>query len=160
MHAHTLRRSEINVPGNISEAWSQVAAFASAVDASLDKWLGDNYRLGLTEYRALTHLSQSPDKELRIAVLAQSVGLTSTSTTRLVSRLEAKGHARRDVCQDDGRGVYAVIDQPGETLLSEVREPFAARMQDLLSEPKKHFPHLEVNSVASSLAEVNALLTP
>ncbi|WP_190246475.1 MarR family winged helix-turn-helix transcriptional regulator, partial [Brevibacterium casei] len=100
--------------GNASGAWSRVAAFASAVDASLDKWLGDNCRLGLTEYRALTLLSQESSKELRITVLAQRVGLTSTSTTRLVSRLESKGHARRDVCQDDGRGVYAVIDEPGE----------------------------------------------
>lgn len=144
--------------GNASSAWSRVAAFASAMDASLDKWLGDNYRLGLTEYRALTLLSQASDKELRIAVLAQRVGLTSTSTTRLVSRLESKGHARRDVCQDDGRGVYAVIDEPGEALLREVREPFEARVQDLLSNPAKHFPHLNIDPVAAALTEVSALV--
>jgi DNA-binding MarR family transcriptional regulator len=144
--------------GNASGAWSRVAAFASSVDANLDKWLGDHYRLGLTEYRALTLLSQAPDKELRITVLAQRVGLTSTSTTRLVSRLESKGHARRDVCEDDGRGVYAVIDEPGEKLLREVREPFEARVQDLLSNPAKHFPHLNPSLVASALAEVGALV--
>lgn len=146
--------------GNASGAWSRVAAFASAVDASLDKWLGDHYRLGLTEYRAMTLLSQESSKELRIAVLAQRVGLTSTSTTRLVSRLEAKGHARRDVCQDDGRGVYAVIDEPGETLLREIRDPFEARVQDLLSNPAKHFPHLDADFVASALTEVSALIKP
>lgn len=146
--------------GNASSAWSRVAAFASAVDASLDKWLGDTYRLGLTEYRALTLLSQASDKELRITVLAQRVGLTSTSTTRLVSRLESKGHARRDVCQDDGRGVYAVIDEPGEALLREVREPFEARVHDLLSNPAKHFPHQDAGLVASALAEVSALVEP
>lgn len=146
--------------GNTSAQWSQVAAFASAVDASLDKWLGDHYRLGLTEYRALTLLSQAADKELRITVLAQRVGLTSTSTTRLVSRLESKGHARRDVCEDDGRGVYAVIDEPGEALLREVREPFESRVQDLLSRPAKHFPHLDVSLVASGLAEVSKLVNP
>lgn len=146
--------------GNASGAWSRVAAFASAVDASLDKWLGDNYRLGLTEYRALTLLSQAPDKELRIRVLAQRVGLTSTSTTRLVSRLESKGHARRDVCQDDGRGVYAVIDEPGEALLREVREPFEARVRDILSNPAKRLPYLDADLVASALAEVGALVKP
>ena len=145
---------------NGSGAWSRVAAFASAVDASLDKWLGDNYHLGLTEYRALTLLSQTSDKELRIAVLAQRVGLTPTATTRLVSRLESKGHARRDVCQDDGRGVYAVIDEPGEAVLREIREPFEARVQDLLSNPAKHFPHLDANLVTSAFAEVSALVAP
>lgn len=143
---------------NTGSAWSRVAAFASAVDANLDKWLGDNYRLGLTEYRALMLLSQASDKELRIAVLAQRVGLTSTSTTRLVSRLESKGHARRDVCMDDGRGVYAVIDEPGEALLREVSEPFEARVQDLLSNPTKHFPHLDAGRVATALTEVGALV--
>lgn len=143
-----------------SSAWYRVAAFTSAVDANLDKWLGDNYRLGLTEYRALTFLSQALDKELRITVLAQRVGLTSTSTTRLVSRLEAKGHARRDVCEDDGRGVYAVIDEPGETLLREVRESFEARVRDLLSDPAKHFPHLDADLVALALAEVSVLVKP
>lgn len=145
---------------SVSGAWSRVAAFASAVDASLDKWLGDNYRLGLTEYRALTLLSQASDKELRITVLAQRVGLTSTSTTRLVSRLEAKGHARRDVCEDDGRGVYAVIDEPGEALLREVREPFEARVQELLGNPAKHLPHVDADLVASALSEVSALVKP
>lgn len=142
----------------VSVAWSQVAAFASAVDAGLDKWLGDHYRLGLTEYRALNQLHRAPDKELRITVLAQRVGLTSTSTTRLVSRLEAKGLARRDVCEDDGRGVYAVLDERGESLLREVRGPFEAHVRDLLSDPAGHFPHLDTRAAAAALTEVGALL--
>lgn len=143
---------------NANVSWARVAAFASAVDANLEKWLSDNYRLGLTEYRALTLLSQAPDKELRITALAQQVGLTSTSTTRLVSRLEAKGHAQRDVCEDDGRGVYAVIDKPGEALLLEIRERFDARVQDVLSNPEKHLPHFDASLVASTLTEVASIV--
>lgn len=159
MHTHLEAPESASFAG-VGQAWSRVAAFASAVDASLDKWLSDTYRIGLTEYRALTLLSQASDKELRITVLAQQVGLTSTSTTRLVTRLEAKGHALRDVCQDDGRGVYAVIDEPGETLLREVREPFEARVHGLLSNPPKHFPHLDAGLVAFALTEVSALVKP
>lgn len=143
----------------VSESWSQVAAFASAVDASLDRWLMDTHRLGLTEYRALKLLSQEFDKELRIAVLAQKVGLTPSSTTRLVSRLESKGLARRDVCADDNRGVYAVIDDAGEALLGKVREPFEVRLRDLLSNPAIHFPHLEAQAISSALEEVVSLLS-
>ncbi|MEO3796016.1 MarR family transcriptional regulator [Nonomuraea sp. B10E15] len=144
----------------MSAAWSQVAVFASAVDASLDKWLADTYRLGLTEFRALTFLSQASDKELRVNDLAQRVGLNPSSTTRLVSRLEAKGLARRDVCPDDGRGVYAVIDERAETLLAEVRDSYEARVQELLSKPAIHFPHLDARLVAGALAEVGALVGP
>ncbi|WP_220446722.1 MarR family winged helix-turn-helix transcriptional regulator [Nonomuraea deserti] len=144
----------------MSVAWSQVAVFASAVDASLDKWLADTYRLGLTEFRALTFLSQASDKELRVNDLAQRVGLNPSSTTRLVSRLEAKGLARRDVCPDDGRGVYAVIDECAETLLAEVRDSYEARVQELLSKPAIHFPHLDARLIAGAIAEVGALVGP
>lgn len=143
-----------------SGAWARVAVFASAVDASLDKWLVETYRVGLSEYRALAVLSQASSKELRIAALAQRIGLTSTSTTRLVSRLEAKGLARRDLCEDDGRGVYAVIDEPGEALLRDVRDPYEARVQELLSTPAAHFPHLDADTVATAIKEVSALVTP
>lgn len=159
MHTH-LSPSRPSRQAGASRAWSQVAAFAGAVDASLDKWLTDSYRVGLSEYRALTLLSQASDKELRISVLAQAVGLTSTSTTRLVSRLETKGLARRDVCADDGRGVYAVIDEAGEALLRDVAGPYAARVNDLLSNPSKHFPHLDTFALAGALKEVGALLAP
>ncbi len=135
-----------------------MAVFASAVDANLDKWLSDAHRLGLTEYRALNFLSQASDKELRVAALAQRIGLNASSTTRLVSRLEAKGLARRDVCADDGRGVYAVIDEPGETLLREVRDPYEARVNDLLSRPAAHFPDLDPHLIATALAEVSAFM--
>lgn len=146
--------------GSVSVAWSRVAVFASAVDASLDKWLADTYRLGLTEFRALTFLNQAPDKELRVNDLAQRVGLNPSSTTRLISRLEAKGLARRDVCPDDGRGVYAVIDERAEKLLAEVRDPYEARVQELLSKPAIHFPHLDARLIAGALAEVGALAGP
>lgn len=141
-------------------AWSRLAVFASAVDASLDRWLADTYRLGLTEFRALTLLSRAADKELRVNDLAQRIGLNPSSTTRLVSRLEAKRLARRDVCEDDGRGVYAVIDEPGEALLREVRDPFAARVRELLSDLGAHFPHLDAHLIARTLTEVSTLIAP
>lgn len=157
--------SQLPVPnrtttGSASLAWSRVAVFASAVDASLDKWLADTYRIGLTEYRALGLLSRSADKELRVNDLAHQAGLNPSSTTRLVSRLEAKGFARRDVCADDGRGVYAVIDQKGEDLLREVRDPYETHLRDLLSNPTKHALHLDAGQIADALVQVRELTAP
>lgn len=156
---HTQSSASEGAPaGQASVAWSRVAVFASAVDANLDKWLSDTHLLGLTEYRALNFLRQAPDKELRVAALAQRIGLNASSTTRLVSRLETKGLARRDVCTDDGRGVYAVIDEPGETLLREVRDAYEARVDDLLRRPAAHFPDLDANLIATAMAEVSAFM--
>jgi DNA-binding MarR family transcriptional regulator len=144
---------------SVSDAWSRVAAFASAVDTSLDKWLADSYRIGLTEYRALGHLSLASDKELRVSDLAQRVGLNPSSTTRLVSRLEAKGFARRDVCSDDGRGVYAVIEDRGEDVLREARAPYEAQLRTLLDTVDTHLPSVNASLITSAMSEVQAFLT-
>ncbi|WP_262391451.1 MarR family winged helix-turn-helix transcriptional regulator [Nocardiopsis sp. CNR-923] len=124
----------------MSSDWSRVAAFVAAVDANLGAWLTEHHGVGLTEFRAVTHLSQSPDKELRVNDLAHRVNLSQSSTTRLVSRLEARGLARRDVCSEDGRGVYAVITEEGEALLRAARAPFDERLAGLLANAAAHDP--------------------
>ncbi|MCJ7858219.1 MarR family winged helix-turn-helix transcriptional regulator [Corynebacterium kalidii] len=151
-----------DTPDDVGEAatvaWSTVAAFASAVDADLDKWLAARYRVGLTEFRALTFLGDLPARELRVSELAQRLGLNQSSATRLVSRLESKGFAYRDVCDDDGRGVYAVLDGDGEALLRDARGPFAQRVRDVLRDLPGHFPHLSAGAVDGALEDVRSLL--
>src|SRR5690606_39347504 len=88
VHVHPTSRTAASV--STSDIWARVATFATAVDGALDRWLAEHHRVGLSEYRALGLLVAAPAKELRIAELAHAVGLTSTSTTRLVSRLESK----------------------------------------------------------------------
>lgn len=124
--------------GDLSADWSQVASFVSSVDASLGNWLDETYGVGLTEYRSLTLLSAAPDKELRVSTLAQRVGLSQSSATRLVGRLEAKELSRRDLCPDDGRGVYAVITEKGEALVARVRNAYKARIGELLASTGAH----------------------
>lgn len=142
----------------ITDAWATLAAFASAVDGSLDKWLAENHGVGLTEFRALAAVSRAADKELRVSELAQRIGLTQSSATRLVSRLEVKRLARRDVCEDDGRGVYAVITERGEGLLLDVREPYADRVRDLVADARAHFPQLDAPQLRRALTEVVATI--
>lgn len=139
----------------LSLVWSRVAAFASAVDARLDKWLTLNHRVGLTEFRALALVSQTSAKEMRVNVLAEKVGLNQSSATRLVSRLEAKGLARRDLCEDDGRGVYAVITEQGEELVRDVRPTYDLQVRALLEQSSTHFPQVDVAQLSQALKQVD-----
>ena len=146
-------------PGvDLGPAWTQVAAFAAAVDARLGKWLTDTYGIGLSEYRAMNHLRVAPDKELRVNELAHKTGLNQSSMTRLLSRLEAKSLTYRDTCPDDGRGIYAVISDEGEALITRMRQDYDSRLRSLLSEPDKHFPELDARQAADSLRAVAGLL--
>ncbi|GAB2522655.1 MarR family winged helix-turn-helix transcriptional regulator [Nocardiopsis aegyptia] len=146
--------------GDTGAEWARIATFASAVDASLGKWLTERYGIGLTEYRAIAHLAQAPDRELRVNDLAQKVGLNQSSVTRLVSRLESKDLTVRDVCPDDGRGVYAVITERGRTLLQEVRAPYEERLLELLRDARVHDPHLDPARLRSAFAAIGDLVGP
>ncbi len=114
-------------------AWATVVTAVGEVEATLNKWLSRQHGLGLTDYRALALLQRAPDRELRITALAAQVGLNQSSTTRLVARLEAKGLVARDTCPDDGRGVYAVITEPGLALVREITAAYNERLAALLA---------------------------
>ncbi|MFD2079304.1 DNA-binding transcriptional regulator, MarR family [Actinopolymorpha cephalotaxi] len=157
MHTQ-VSRSEVSSGAGASSAWSKVAAFASAVDADLDRWLADQYRIGLTDCRALASLGQAPDKELRVSELAQRLGLNQSSATRLVSRLEAKDLVRRDTCPDDRRGIYAVLTKRGEVLLGDLRAPYEERVRELLVKAGAHFPDVDLRRLVDAIGEVRALL--
>ena len=157
MYMHSSARP---VEGGASAAWSAVAAFASAVDSDLDKWLAGTYRIGLTEFRALVLLSREQDKELRVNDLARRVGLSQSSATRLVSRMEAKGVARRDICQDDGRGVYAVITAQGEAVLARALGPYGEKVRELLGGAGAHLSPSAADVLGRAFREIGALISP
>ena len=142
----------------LSASWEQVAAIVAAVDATLGKWLVDNYNIGLTEYRAVLHLSRTSDRELRITELANRVGLTQSSATRLVERMEAKGLAFRDTCPDDGRGVFAVITDAGLKVVAEIREPYETKICELLSDAAKQYPQLNLADLDQSFQTISKLI--
>lgn len=114
-------------------SWTTVVTTVGEIEATLNKWLSQRYGLGLTDYRALTLLSEAPDRELRITELATQVGLNQSSTTRLVARLETKAFAVRDTCPDDGRGIYAVLTESGLALVRDLTETYNERLGALLA---------------------------
>ncbi|PZG17508.1 MarR family winged helix-turn-helix transcriptional regulator [Nonomuraea aridisoli] len=94
------------------EMWVGVVRLHARVEHALATAL-QRHGLGLSEYRALCHLSTADGGELRMQELADLLGLNQSSVTRLVGRLEAAGLTRRDLCVDDRRGVYTVITDEG-----------------------------------------------
>ncbi|MGV9303088.1 MarR family winged helix-turn-helix transcriptional regulator [Nonomuraea sp. NPDC003727] len=94
------------------DVWAGVVRLHARVEHALATAL-QRHGLGLSEYRALCHLSAAADGELRMQELADLLGLNQSSVTRLVGRLEASGLTRRDLCAKDRRGVYTVITEAG-----------------------------------------------
>lgn len=151
-------RTETIPDRTLSASWEQVTAIIAAVDTTLGKWLVDNYNIGLTDYRAMLHLSRASNRELRITELANRVGLTQSSVTRLVGRMETKGLAFRDNCPDDGRGVFAVITDAGLKVVAEIREPYESKICELLGDAAKKYPQLNLADLDHSFQAISKLI--
>src|SRR4051794_20676808 len=85
--------------------WDGVVTLHGRVENLLAKTLQRRHGIGLSEYRALCRLSRAEAGELRMQVLADLIGLTQSSASRLAVRLEPAGLTYRDTCPKDRRGV-------------------------------------------------------
>ncbi|WP_233608721.1 MarR family winged helix-turn-helix transcriptional regulator [Nocardia stercoris] len=138
--------------------WLQIAAFVGSADANASKWLMTHHGISLTEYRALRSLAATPDKELRVNVLAAQIGLNQSSATRLLDRLDTRGLTRRDICTDDGRGVYAVITDRGEGVLRDANGPLADHIRQLLDQAPATDPTLDPAHIGRIMTSFGDLL--
>ena len=102
-------------------AWRGLLRVHSALVKALDAELLAEHDLPLTSYEVLINLQAAPERRRRMAELAEGVLLSRSGMTRLVDRLERDGLIERDACAEDGRGMFAVLTDKGEELLSRAR---------------------------------------
>ncbi|MCC6339427.1 MAG: MarR family transcriptional regulator [Acidimicrobiia bacterium] len=117
-------------------AWRSFMTGHARIAATLDRELQDERGLSLSSYEVLVHLSEAPDRRLRMNELAGKASLSRSGLTRLVDRLQADGLVDRQGCPEDRRGSYAELTSAGERVLEEawpvhvrgVREHFVGRL--------------------------------
>lgn len=73
----------------------------------------------LVELDLLAELVRAPDRRLRMSEISQRLTISTTSVTRVVDGLEARGWARRVLSQGDRRVVYAELTDQGAELLKQ-----------------------------------------
>lgn len=66
----------------------------------------------------LIRLARSPGQRLRMSELARDMTMSTSGLTRLVDRIEASGHVRREACPEDRRGMHCVLTDEGRTVLA------------------------------------------
>lgn len=75
--------------------------------------------ISLVDLEALVELGANGGR-MRMAELAESMGVSRSGITRCVDRLGRRGLVKRAAVPDDKRGSYAVITPSGRTHLEEV----------------------------------------
>lgn len=73
--------------------------------------------LTLADYDILVRLSETPDHSLRMSDLARKTLVSRSRLTHQIDRMERAGLVSRSNCEDDGRGLLAVMTEQGWQLL-------------------------------------------
>jgi DNA-binding MarR family transcriptional regulator len=94
-------------------AWHALIRAHSRVVRRLEGELEAQHGLTLPAYEVLAHLSEAPERRLRMTDLAKHAVLTPSGLTRLVDKLSREGLVERQRCGADARVIYAWLTPGG-----------------------------------------------
>jgi DNA-binding MarR family transcriptional regulator len=94
-------------------AWALFLRAHALAGRRIEAALIRRHDLPLASYDVLETLDAAPGRRLRMAELAGRVALSRSGTSRVVDQLERQGLVRRQHCDDDLRGMYAVLNPAG-----------------------------------------------
>ncbi|GGR50691.1 DNA-binding MarR family transcriptional regulator [Nocardioides luteus] len=104
-----------------AQGWRTLAAVHGLIETALEKALQREHGLSVVEFTVLDALSRQDGWHMRMQQLARAAALSSSATTRLVTRLEKRNLLTRILCDDDRRGIYTELTPAGRELLKKAR---------------------------------------
>jgi DNA-binding MarR family transcriptional regulator len=107
---------------------------------------------GLTnhDYEILVNLSEAEDRRMRMTDLADATLQSKSRLSHQITRMQKAGLVRRESCESDRRGLYAVLTDAGWETMQQVAPHHVASA-------RRHFIDL---LTPGQLEELRAALTP
>ncbi|MFZ0191395.1 MAG: MarR family transcriptional regulator [Streptosporangiaceae bacterium] len=94
------------------QAWRATVQLSTLLLRQLDRDL-IAHGLNGRDYEILVDLSEAPDHRLRMTDLADATSQSRSRLSHQISRMEKRGLVRRDDCEGDKRGTFAVLTKAG-----------------------------------------------
>lgn len=94
-------------------SWRAWLDAALLLNARLNRDLQDEHGITLADYEILVHLSEAPDRRLRMSDLADRTLSSRSRLSHQIDRMEKAGLVERQHCTDDRRGAFAVMTDHG-----------------------------------------------
>ena len=139
-------------PASLS-AWRLLLEAHATVTELLENELVAERGLPLSRYDVLLNLAEAPDSRLRMQELSASVLLSKSGLSRLVDRMVEAGLVRRERCQDDRRGWFAVLTDQGRSAL---RRAAPVHLRGIQEHFTRHLEPEEVEAMTAALKRVVA----
>lgn len=120
-----------------ARGWRTLAALHGMIETELERALQREHRLSVVEFTVLDALSRQDGWHMRMRQLARAAALSSSATTRLVTRLEDRGLLTRILCDDDRRGIYTELTPDGRELLDAARPTHDGVLEQTLAQARE-----------------------
>jgi len=94
------------------QAWRATVQLSQLLLRQLDRDL-TAHGLNGRDYEILVDLSEAPEHRLRMTDLADATSQSRSRLSHQITRMENRGLVRRDDCEGDKRGTFAVLTKAG-----------------------------------------------
>ena len=94
------------------QAWRATVQLSQLLLRQLDRDL-IAHGLNGRDYEILVDLSEAPEHRLRMTDLADATSQSRSRLSHQIARMEKRGLVRRDDCEGDKRGTFAVLTKTG-----------------------------------------------
>ena len=101
------------------QSWRATVQLSQLLLRQLDRDL-TAHGLNGRDYEILVELSEAPDHRLRMTDLADATSQSRSRLSHQISRMERRGLVRRDDCEGDKRGTFAVLTEHGAEVIRQV----------------------------------------
>ena len=118
----------------IQDLWSVSAHISKTLDNSLSSIHG----ISLTEYMVLDRLLSAPNQVMRRIDLAESVGRTASSITKMLAPMQKVGLVGKEANARDARVSLVKITEAGTTIAKDAQLTVEQRSEQLLSRFDQH----------------------
>ncbi|MFF3949445.1 MarR family winged helix-turn-helix transcriptional regulator [Streptomyces sp. NPDC001902] len=88
------------------------------------------FDLTINDYEILVNLSESPQHRMRMSDLARATLQSKSRLSHQISRMENAGLVRRENCESDRRGLFAVLTDEGWETMRNVAPHHVAAVRE------------------------------
>jgi DNA-binding MarR family transcriptional regulator len=100
-----------------AEAWREYLNMHRHLTAHLGRLLQLHSDLSTADFEVLVHLSESPGDRMRVCELADQLEWERSRLSHHLTRMERRGHVRREGCVSDGRGSFVELTPEGRQVI-------------------------------------------
>lgn len=141
-------------------AWTGLVSLVLLLPGRLESPLQQAAGLTLFDYLTLSHISEAPQRRIRMSELAYLANGSLSRLSNVVKRFEQRGWVRRSPDPDDGRYTIAELTDSGFDVVAAAAPVHVRTVRDLVLDPLTDADRKALARIAAKLRTRPADLPP